>query len=173
MVGFVCDSWALVNIIVVCIMLPSVLWHSWFGVSICLLEYLNELSSCWDGRPFGHNRHGPKSGGLLCPFPWGELGCYLTQCGLGQGLPPYQVASWSIQSFGHNTPTLQTDRQTGQWSRSIGIGWTVTCNDHPKTICPDFMKFSVCYLWLWLGLPLVIMPCVMCFWFCGWHCIFT
>jgi len=21
-----------------------------------------ELSSCWDGRLFGHNRHGPKSG---------------------------------------------------------------------------------------------------------------
>ena len=30
-----------------------------------------ELSSCWDGRPFGHNRHGPKSGkGQL----WGTLG---------------------------------------------------------------------------------------------------
>ena len=26
----------------------------------------------------------------------------LTQCGLGQDLPPYQVASWSIQPFGHN-----------------------------------------------------------------------
>jgi len=24
----------------------------------------------------------------------GELGPHLTQCGLGQGLPPYQVASW-------------------------------------------------------------------------------
>jgi len=33
---------------------------------------------------------------------WGELGHHLTQCGLGQGLPPYQVASWSIQPFGHN-----------------------------------------------------------------------
>jgi len=28
-------------------------------------------SSCWDGRSFGHNRHGPKSWGLLWPFPWG------------------------------------------------------------------------------------------------------
>jgi len=28
-----------------------------------------ELSSCWDGPTFGHNRHDPKSGGLLCPFP--------------------------------------------------------------------------------------------------------
>jgi len=27
-----------------------------------------ELSSSWDGRPFGHNRHGPKSGGCCAPF---------------------------------------------------------------------------------------------------------
>jgi len=27
------------------------------------------LSSSWDGWPFGHNRHGPKIGGL-CPL-WG------------------------------------------------------------------------------------------------------
>jgi len=40
-----------------------------------VLNYWQELSSCWDGRPFAHNRHGPKNGrGLLCPFPWeGEL----------------------------------------------------------------------------------------------------
>ena len=50
-----------------------------------------------DGR--GHNRHGPKSGEglyLLCPFGEGELGPRLTQCGLGRGLLPYQVASSSI-----------------------------------------------------------------------------
>jgi len=39
----------------------------------------------------GHNRHEPKRGGLLCPFR-GELGPRLTQCGLGGGLLPYQVA---------------------------------------------------------------------------------
>ena len=50
---------------------------------------------------FVHNTHGPNSEGLL-PFPWGELGTRLTYCGLGQELPSYQVASWSIQSFGHN-----------------------------------------------------------------------
>ena len=48
-------------------------------------------TSSWDGRPFGHNRHGPKSRGLLCHFPWGEgLGPRLTQYGLRRGLPPYQ-----------------------------------------------------------------------------------
>jgi len=36
------------------------------------------------------------------PLAEGELGPHLTQCRLGQGLPPYQVASWSIQPFRHN-----------------------------------------------------------------------
>ena len=49
----------------------------------------------------GHNLHGPKRGGLLCPFR-GELGPRLIQCGLGRGLLPYQLASSSIQPFGHN-----------------------------------------------------------------------
>jgi len=49
----------------------------------------------------GHNRHGPKRGGLLCPFRR-ELGSRLIQCGLGRGLFPYQVAYSSIQPFGHN-----------------------------------------------------------------------
>jgi len=38
-----------------------------------------------------------------CGYPFGwELGHHLTQCRLGQGIPPYQVALWSIQPFGHN-----------------------------------------------------------------------
>jgi len=63
---------------------------------------IHELSSFRDGRPFGHNRHGPKSGGASVPLSVGVAGSHLTQCGMGQGLPPYQVASWSIQPFGHN-----------------------------------------------------------------------
>jgi len=31
-----------------------------------LSPYVEELSSCWDGRPFGHNRHGPKMGRGCC-----------------------------------------------------------------------------------------------------------
>jgi len=49
----------------------------------------------------GHNRHGPKRGGALCPLR-GELGPRLMQCGLGRRLHPYQVASSSIQPYGHN-----------------------------------------------------------------------
>ena len=32
----------------------------------------------------------------------GALGPHLTQCGLSRSLPPYQVAFWSIQPFGHS-----------------------------------------------------------------------
>ena len=41
-------------------------------------------------RVSSHNRHGPKSGGGCCaPYHGGELGPNLTQCHLGQGLPPW------------------------------------------------------------------------------------
>jgi len=51
-----------------------------------------------------HNRHGTKRGMLLNPFRGGgaELGPRLTKCDLAWGLLPYQVASSSIQPFGHN-----------------------------------------------------------------------
>ena len=42
-----------------------------------------------------------KLGGCCVPFR-GELSSHLTQCVLDRCLPPYQVASWSIQPFGHN-----------------------------------------------------------------------
>ena len=35
------------------------------------------------------------------------LGSHVTQCGLCRGLPPYQVASWSTQPFGHNRHGLK------------------------------------------------------------------
>jgi len=34
--------------------------------------------------------------GAAVPLFVGDLGLQLTQCRLGRGLPPYQVASWSI-----------------------------------------------------------------------------
>ena len=48
----------------------------------------------------GHNKQSRKDGGCCAPFArGGELGPRLTQCGLGRGLLPYQVASSSIQPF--------------------------------------------------------------------------
>jgi len=66
---------------------------------------------------------------LLGPFPWaGWAGSpsNIMAHGPRPRLPPYQVRSWSMKPFGHNTPTLQdrTDRQ-----RSDSIGRTVCrCN---------------------------------------------
>ena len=57
----------------------------------------------------GHNRHAPQRGGCCAPFA-GELGPRLTQCGLGRRLLiPYQVASSSIQPFGHNSHESKTE----------------------------------------------------------------
>jgi len=43
----------------------------------------------------------------------GELGPHLTQC--GRGPRPTSMPSFTfIQPFGHNTPTLQTDRTDRQ-----------------------------------------------------------
>jgi len=75
------------------------------GVVGCFLyqlpKFKKELSSCWGGQPFRHNMHGPKveraAVGDRSP-----LGPHLTHCGLGWGLLLYQVASWSVQPFGHN-----------------------------------------------------------------------
>jgi len=59
------------------------------------------LSSSWDGRPFGHNRHGQKIGSCA-PFG-GGAGFHVTQCGLGRGLPSYQVASDPSSRFATHT----------------------------------------------------------------------
>ena len=74
----------------------------------------------WSIEPFDHNRYGPKIGGV--PFGEVDRGPHLIQCGQGRGLPARQVSSWSIQPFGHSTPTSQTgqDRQ-----RSDSTGRTV------------------------------------------------
>jgi len=52
--------------------------------------------------------------GELRPF-WGAGAGYQSNTMWpGLRLPPCQVSSCSIQWFGHNTPTSQTERQTGQ-----------------------------------------------------------
>jgi len=69
---------------------------------LCWVELtLQELSGSWDGRPWLQT-WAEKRGGCCAPFAAGVLGPRLTQCGLGRGLFPYQVASSSIQPFSHN-----------------------------------------------------------------------
>ena len=78
------------------------------------------LSHCWrTWRPLTINSHykssavaemgdrlatidmGRKVGSGYCGGTGSPLGHHLTQCGLGRGLPLYQVTSWSIQPFRH------------------------------------------------------------------------
>jgi len=79
-------------------------WACLCNVCLCVrpLAYFNKSSVVAETGDRCHNRHRPKRGrGLLCPFR-GELRPRLIQCGPGRGLLPYQVASSSIQPFGHN-----------------------------------------------------------------------
>jgi len=61
----------------------------------------NKSSAVAEMGDRGHNRHGPKRGGC-CAFADSSIGTRLIQSDLGRGLLPYQVASSSIQLFGHN-----------------------------------------------------------------------
>jgi len=71
----------------------------------------------------------------LCPFGGGGAGSHLTQCGQGRGLPACQVSSWSVQPFGHNTPTLQTDRTDRQvWQHRVNRSTNGRPNAQSKQI---------------------------------------
>ena len=59
----------------------------------------------------------------LGSVPLGELGPYLTQCCLGRGLPPYQVASLSIQPFGHNKHGSWFTRMQSASINCVSGGW--------------------------------------------------
>jgi len=66
----------------------------------------------WYLHPYSHlaTIHINQNWGAV-PFS-GQLRPHLTQCRLGWRLPPYQVASWSIQPFDHN-----------RHGPEIGWGW--------------------------------------------------
>jgi len=72
----------------------------------------------------------------------GATGPNLTQCGRGRGLPPCQVASWSIQPFGHNTPNV-TDRTHRQRSNKMCtiFGWSFI---KWFTLCYQTFVYPVC-----------------------------
>jgi len=83
--------------------------QNYFTTSLFLINDKSSAVAEMGNR--GHNRHGPKRGGQLCPFR-GELGPRLVQYGRGRCLLPYQVASSFIQPFGHN-----------RHGPKIGWGW--------------------------------------------------
>jgi len=62
-------------------------------------------------------------------------------------IPPYQVVSWSIQPFGHNTPTSQTDRQDRQLDNGPIAYGEPFYKRSPKTVyggAPSYLGPVVC-----------------------------
>jgi len=72
-----------------------------------------------------------KNWGGIAPLGEGELGPHLTQCGLGQGLSPYQVVFWSIQTTidmgrkldGCYAPFVGEGGELGPHVTQCGLGW--------------------------------------------------
>ena len=135
---------------------------------LLLIRYLP--SANWH-RPFGNNRHGPKSGGgLLCPFPRLSVG--------GAGSPSNAVSPGptSVPSGSLIHPTVwpqytnvtrQADKQTMVRQHRANRFTKVVQKPHVR---PNFTKFSVRVLPRpRLGPPLTTKECVMYFRFCGWR----
>jgi len=104
---------------------------------------LHNLSSRWDGRPFGHNRHGPKSGGTAAvPLSEGELGRHLIQRGLTEA---YLHTKWHPDPSNSLVTIHHRNRQTGQDRQpSDSIGRTVLqirCNQQTINSACCFFPF--------------------------------
>jgi len=107
-------------------LIHPVVWPHWTRVEN-LAVGLRPLFGRGAESPCNIQSSGPSPtyipSGIFAPLAEGQLGPHLTQCGQGRGLPAYQVSSLYAQPFGHNIPTSQTDRQTGQdRQRSDSIG---------------------------------------------------
>jgi len=95
------------------------------------------LSSSWDGRPYGHNRHRPKSGrGLMCPFLGGAGSPSNT---VWPRLRPTSVPSGIlIHPAVWPQYTNVTDRQDRTGQRFDSIGRTVLQTVAQKTDVGNF-----------------------------------
>jgi len=71
------------------------------------------LSNSWDGRPFGHNRHGPTMWAVP-PFFAGR-GAGSPSKTMSPGPRPICIPSFILihPAFGHNTPMSQTGQDNG------------------------------------------------------------
>ena len=80
---------------------------------------------------------GLKEGVVLCPF-CGALGTRLIQCGLRGGLlplQPYQVASSSVQPFGHNSVGCHSLRM------NISTNYYFVVEMHTVTVLSDDARY--------------------------------
>jgi len=84
-----------------------------------------ELSSCWDGQPFGHNINGLKIGeGAVVPLSVGGAGSPSNTMSPGP-------TKWHLDASKCLATIHQHYKQTDR--TVVPIGWTVTCNCCPKS----------------------------------------
>jgi len=103
--------------------------------SVChTSELCNKSSAVAEMGDHGDNRDGPKRAGVLCPF-CGALGTHLVQCGLRRCLLLYQVASSSIQPFGHNSVGCHSPH------RNISTNYYLVVKIHTVTVCSDDARY--------------------------------
>ena len=74
--------------------------------------------------------------GVLCPFG-GALETRLIQCGLRRRQLPYQVASSSIQPFGHNSAGCHSLR------RNISTNYYFVVEMHTVTVRSDDARLKL------------------------------
>jgi len=103
----------------------NVVWSEAYLFTMCHLKPSSRLATTDMAKNWGQ-----------CPF-LGELGSHLTQCNLDRVLSLYQLSSWSIQTFGHNTPKWQTEDRH-DWQRFDSIGRTVLQTVAQKTYFVSF-----------------------------------
>ena len=81
------------------------------SVFFCFVAVFNKCSAVAEvGDCLATIDMGRKEGAAVPLLEGRWVPIYLTQCGLGRGLFPYQVASWSIQPFGHHRYGLKSER---------------------------------------------------------------
>jgi len=79
---------------------------------------------------------GLKEGEVMCPFRGAlGVGTRLIQCGLRRGLLPYQVASSSIEPFGHNSVGCHSPRM------NISTNYYLVVEIHRVTLRSDDARY--------------------------------
>ena len=99
------EDWSLFGAIIDNLLVPRDRLHVIFRTKIrvrTVRNLSNKSSAVAEMDDRGHNKHEPKRGGFLCSFRGEGAGSPSdTMWRMGQGLLPHQLASSSIQPFGH------------------------------------------------------------------------
>jgi len=83
------------------------------------IMYSNKSSALAEMGDRIRTKWAEKRGGLLCPFPWRQLGPHLTQCGLAD---TYLRTKWHLDPSNRLATIHQRYRQTGIVSYRIVKG---------------------------------------------------